>query len=147
MIRCRVAGWASIVMVRFACSALVARGLQVQVLCADPHTAHQAMLWRHPTYKVEEDWHRCELRANLPHQNKTKRCGVAQMFYSPMIRSQYFKEPVSLDWYRHTVTECFSVSPQPVGWERKVEGVELAISRHPWGRLLGVESGISLLPR
>ena len=23
-----------------------------------------AMLWRHPIYKTEEDWHRCRLRAN-----------------------------------------------------------------------------------
>ena len=25
-----------------------------------------SMSWRHPTYKIEEDWHRCQLRANLP---------------------------------------------------------------------------------
>ena len=23
------------------------------------YTTHQAMLWWHPTYKIEEDWHRC----------------------------------------------------------------------------------------
>ena len=32
----------------------------------DLHITHQAVLWRHPTYKVEEDWHRCSLRDNLP---------------------------------------------------------------------------------
>ena len=26
---------------------------------ADLHIAHQAMLWWCPTYKTEEDWHRC----------------------------------------------------------------------------------------
>ena len=31
-----------------------------------------AMLWRYPTYKVEEDWHRCYVRVNLPHQKKKK---------------------------------------------------------------------------
>ena len=25
-----------------------------------------AMLWRHPTDKIEEDWHGCYLRGNLP---------------------------------------------------------------------------------
>ena len=23
------------------------------------HIAYQAMLWQHPTYKIEEDWPRC----------------------------------------------------------------------------------------
>ena len=45
--------------VKFAHSALVARGSQVWILGADIHTARQATLWRHPTYKIEEDWHRC----------------------------------------------------------------------------------------
>ena len=36
------------------------------------HSAHQATLRWHPTYKIEEDWHRCYLRANLPHQKKRK---------------------------------------------------------------------------
>ena len=44
---------------KLAQSALAAWSLQVWILGADLHTAHQAMLWRHPTYKVEEDWHRC----------------------------------------------------------------------------------------
>ena len=26
---------------------------------ADLHIAHQAALWRFPTYGIEEDWHRC----------------------------------------------------------------------------------------
>ena len=29
-----------------------------------------AMLWRRPTYKIEEDWHRCQHRANLPQAKK-----------------------------------------------------------------------------
>ena len=36
--------------VKFPCSLLVARGL-VRILGADLHTAHQAMLWCHPTKK------------------------------------------------------------------------------------------------
>ena len=47
------------VVVDFACSASVAQGSRVPIPGADLHTAHQAMLWRHPTYKIEEDWHRC----------------------------------------------------------------------------------------
>ena len=44
---------------KFVHSALAAQGSLVQILGADLHTAHQAMLWWHPTYKIEEDWHRC----------------------------------------------------------------------------------------
>ena len=29
-----------------------------------------AMLWRHPTCKIEKNWHRCWFRANLPHQKE-----------------------------------------------------------------------------
>ena len=38
---------------------LVQPGQPVRILGVDLHTAHQAMLWWHPTYKIEEDWHRC----------------------------------------------------------------------------------------
>ena len=53
-------------MVKFVCSTLVAQSSQVQNPGEDLHTAHQAVLWWHPTYKVEEDWHRCLLSNNLP---------------------------------------------------------------------------------
>ena len=52
-------GWPTGVVVKFVRSALAAQGLQVQILCLDPHTAHQAMLWRRLTYKIEEDCCRC----------------------------------------------------------------------------------------
>ena len=42
-------------MVKFACSALVPWGLLVWMLGMDLHTAHQAMLWRHPTSKTQKD--------------------------------------------------------------------------------------------
>ena len=45
--------------VKFARSASAARGSQIWILVADLHTSHQAMLWRHPTDKIEEDWRRC----------------------------------------------------------------------------------------
>ena len=38
---------------------VLAQGLQVQIRGVDLQTAHQAMLWRHPTNKIEEDWHGC----------------------------------------------------------------------------------------
>ena len=65
-----VRGQPSGVMVEFTCSAWAAQGLQVQIPGADLCTAHQAMLWWHPTYKIEEDRHRCELRDNLPQQRE-----------------------------------------------------------------------------
>ena len=52
-----------------ACSALAAL---VHEFGSQPQTypTHQAMLWWHPTYKTEEDWHRCQLSANLRHQKE-----------------------------------------------------------------------------
>ena len=44
---------------KFACSALAAWSSWVQILGADLHTTHAAMLWQCPTYKREEGWHRC----------------------------------------------------------------------------------------
>ena len=43
------------VVVKFICSALVAGSSQVRIPDVDLHTTHQAMLWWHPTYKIEED--------------------------------------------------------------------------------------------
>ena len=45
--------------VKFARSASVAQGSQVRIPGAGLHTTCQAMLRRRPTYKVEEDEHRC----------------------------------------------------------------------------------------
>ena len=47
------------IVIKFAHSALVAQGSWVQILGVELHTTHQAMLWQHPTYKIEEDWHKC----------------------------------------------------------------------------------------
>ena len=47
------------VVVAFTHSALVAQSSRVQILGVDLHTGHWAMMGRHPTYKMEEDWHRC----------------------------------------------------------------------------------------
>ena len=52
-------GWPGGVVVKFVHSASVVRGSLVQISGADTHTAHQAMLWQRPTYKIEEDGHRC----------------------------------------------------------------------------------------
>ena len=53
--------------VKFAHPALAAQGSQVGIPGAELHTTHQA------TYKIEEDWHRCWLRANLPHTHIHKK--------------------------------------------------------------------------
>ena len=63
--------------VKFARSASEARGLQVLMPGVDLHTAHQAMLWWCPTYKIEEDRHRCQLRDNLP-QAKRGRLAIGR---------------------------------------------------------------------
>ena len=45
--------------VKFSHSASAARSLLVRIPSADLRTAYQTMLWRRPTYKIEEDGHRC----------------------------------------------------------------------------------------
>ena len=52
-------GWPSGLVLKFTCHASVARGSQVHIPGTDLHTAHQAMSWQRPIYKVEGDWHRC----------------------------------------------------------------------------------------
>ena len=47
------------VVVTFMCCASAAWGSAVQIPGLDLHTVHQAMLWQHPTYKIEEDCQRC----------------------------------------------------------------------------------------
>ena len=44
---------------KFLHFALDAQGLRAQMPGVDLHTTHQAMLCQCPTYKLEEDWHRC----------------------------------------------------------------------------------------
>ena len=46
------------IVVKFMHSTLGAQGSRVEILGVDPHTVHQAMLWQHPTNKIEENWHR-----------------------------------------------------------------------------------------
>ena len=53
-------------MVEFTCPTSEAQGSRVHVLGADLRTTPQAMLWWRPTYKTEEDGHRCYLSDNLP---------------------------------------------------------------------------------
>ena len=46
--------------------------VQVQFLGADIHHSSAAILWREPTCKIEEGWHRCQLRANLPQAKRER---------------------------------------------------------------------------
>ena len=57
--RKRQGGQPSGVVVESVCFASAAWGLWVRILGTDLHKVHQAMLWRHPTYRVEKDWHGC----------------------------------------------------------------------------------------
>ena len=56
-----IKGQSSGIVVKFTCStsAAVNHGSRFQIPGIDLHTTHQAMLWWCPTYKIEEDWHRC----------------------------------------------------------------------------------------
>ena len=47
------------VVVKFTYSTSVAQGFQVQIPGADLYMAHRAMLWQQPTYKIEDEWHKC----------------------------------------------------------------------------------------
>ena len=56
--------------VKFVCSASVACGSPVQIPGTDMALLGKPCCGRRPTYKVEEDGHRCWLRASLPQQKK-----------------------------------------------------------------------------
>ena len=45
--------------------------LQIWIPGMDLHHS-SAMLWRRSTYEVEEDWHRCQLRASLLSKTKNQ---------------------------------------------------------------------------
>ena len=50
-----VRGGPGVVVITFVCCALAAQGSQIQILDTDLRTAHQAILWQCPTYKIEKD--------------------------------------------------------------------------------------------
>ena len=52
-------GWPGDAVVKCTHSTLVARGSLVQILGADMALLGKPCCGRHPTYKVEEDGHRC----------------------------------------------------------------------------------------
>ena len=52
-------GWPGGVVVGFVYSTSAGWSSWLWIPGVDPHTTHQAMLWQCPTYKIEEDWHKC----------------------------------------------------------------------------------------
>ena len=64
--------WPGGMVVKFAHSTAVAQCLWIQIPGTDLYTAHQAMLWQHPTYKIEEDWQHMLAQGQSSSQNKTK---------------------------------------------------------------------------
>ena len=65
-------GRPSSVVVKLTPSALATQSSQVRIPGVDLHTTYQAMLQWRPTYKIEEDWHRCQLGDNLSHHTHKK---------------------------------------------------------------------------
>ena len=72
------------IVVKFMCSALVVQGSWVLLRDVDLYTTRHATLWWHPIYKVEEDWHRCYLRANLLHIHKKVECTAADFWHETL---------------------------------------------------------------
>ena len=66
-------GASPVVVVNFACPTSAALGLLVPMPGSDLYTAHQAMLWQHPTRKTEEDWQQVLARgqSSLPPSKKS----------------------------------------------------------------------------
>ena len=56
--------------VKSPCSALAAQSWLVWIPGADMAPLGKPWCGRHPTYKVEDDGHRCQLRASLPQQKE-----------------------------------------------------------------------------
>ena len=70
--KCSISG----LVVEFSAFCFGGQCSQVQILVADIHHL-LATLWWQPTYKIEEDWHRYQLRANLPQQNKQTKLAIS----------------------------------------------------------------------
>ena len=71
----RERGWPGGTVVKFTCSTSAAQGLHAGVQGMDLHTAHQAMLWWCPTYKIEEDWQQmlAQGQSSSPKKKKKER--------------------------------------------------------------------------
>ena len=63
-------GWPGGTAAKCTRSALAARGSLVQIQGVDMAPHGKPCCGRRPTYKVEEDEHRCYLRASLPQQKE-----------------------------------------------------------------------------
>ena len=68
----------------------------VQLPGADLHTTHQAMLWQHPIYKIEEDWPGCWLSHGFP---QAKRESLAMMLVQGQSSSPKKKKKKKKNWY------------------------------------------------
>ena len=102
-------GWPSGIVVKFSHSPLAAWGLQVQILGVDLHTAHQAMLWWHPTQKkIEEDWHRCQLSNNLPQAKRGRQ--ATDVSSGPIFLTRKNKTKNQVPKYFNRTPFCFKKS-------------------------------------
>ena len=80
----------------------MAQGSQVWIPATDLHNAHQATLWQHITYKVEEDWHRFSSVAIILKQKEEDwQQMLAQGQSSPQEKKKknsYLDFPLTCDW-------------------------------------------------
>ena len=66
-------GWPCGIVVKFSALCFGGLGLWVCFPGIGLHHLSAAVLWQHPIYKIQEDWHRCWLRAHLPQKRKEGR--------------------------------------------------------------------------
>ena len=64
-------GWPGRIKVKFACSTSVAQGSQIRIQGVDLAPLVEPRCGSIPQ-KIEADWHRCQLRENLPQEIKRR---------------------------------------------------------------------------
>ena len=74
-----MAEWLKLHMLPFGCPGFLGSIQGVDLL----HSL--AMLWRHPTYKIEEDWHRSQLMVNLPQAKKKQEVSGQNQYIHKML--------------------------------------------------------------
>ena len=97
--------------VKFARSALAAQGSWVQILGMDPQTAHQDMLWWHPTWKNQNDLQLGYTTLYSGFGGKKRERSAADISSGPIFltknkqKKAYLKKKVNLTSIYHQLTK------------------------------------------